>query len=591
MRNFFFFLIKLKKGLKYNRYSNTIKTRTVGKDMTKEKNLNNLKNEELIEIINKTKKRLNAYEYNITLLNNQIKSKDNQIKNKDNQIKRQNEQIKKQALEIELDKAKEKKLLDEIEELKLKYENELEIVKRNNFEKYVKKSEKEEKNIVNEVEKEIDKKEEKEKKPRKTPKEKFVKELEKLSNKAELIIDYDFEKNGVDKEKVKPFGEDITYKIEMQPTPIKITKVVRKKYKDKNNIYETPSNDVFPHSPLTPSFAANIIIYKYELFVPLYRYSQYFKAISGVDISTYNLSNYVKRATEKLMPLYDELKSELLKNQVLHIDETTLKVLEEKDRTNCYVFAYRTSHWTNEQICLYEFNESRQTDKVKEMLENYRGYIIVDGYSGYDFLKQQGVKVQRCWVHIRRYFNDALKILSEDEKKKSPAYKIYSLINELFSKEKQMTLNEKTINERKEIRNSKEYLNILENIDKEVEELKNKNLNDGLINKALTYYTNIKNKGELTTFLEDGIIEIDNNLAERTVKPFVIGRKNFLFCKTKSGADVSSVLYSIVQTAKINGINVETYLAYALENIDKINDINKLMPWDEKIQEEFSIKN
>ena len=482
--------------------------------------------------------------------------------------------------------AKYRKVLKNLQDLKEKYEKELELVKLNNINKYVKTSEKTDENIVNEVEEKINK-EPKERKPRTKQKEHFIHELEKVVS-EERIIDYDFEGNNVDKTKVKKIGEDTTIKIEAQELPIQVVKVIRPKYTDKNKIYQALSADVFPNSVLTPSFAASIICFKYQLSIPLYRYSEMLKGF-GINISESNLCNYVKRTSEKLDRLYEELKKELLNSLVIHADETTLEVLDNKEKDKCYMFVYRSGYWTEKQICLYEFNESRKTDKTDKLLKNYTGYVVCDGYTGYDFLEEKGIKIQRCWVHIRRYFYDAIKVLSEKERKKSPVYKVFKLINEMFKYEAEMVRETKTSDEIKEIRNSAPYQKILNEIDNEVTILSENITKDGLILKAVNYYMNIKKKGELYTFQENGYIEIDNNLAERTVKPFVIGRKNFMFCKTESGAEVTSKMYSIVQTAINNGIHAERYIKYVLENIDKTTNIENLLPWSEEIKNKFGI--
>lgn len=222
------------------------------------------------------------------------------------------------------------------------------------------------------------------------------------------------------------------------------------------------------------------------------------------------------------------------------------------------------------------------------MLEGYNGYVVCDGYTGYDFLGFKGIKVQRCWVHIRRYFYDCIKTLKKENQSKAEAYEVFNLINKLFKYESDFLEKCKTKDEIVNSRNSKDYLDTLEKIDNEVERLDKLPKKGSNLTKAILYYQNIKAKNELTTFLEDGELEIDNNIAERTVKPFVIGRKNFLFCKTELGAETTSELYSIVQSAINNGINVEKYIKYVLENIDKVS-IEKLVPWNDEIQKKFGI--
>ena len=538
-----------------------------------------LSREELENLFNELKVDYN----NIKVDYNNILDKNKKQEDKLNKVTKK---LEKAETEYKIVEAKYRKVLKELESLKEKYEKELELVKLQNINKYVKTSEKTDENIVNEVEEKIDKGPKK-RKPRTKQKEHFIHELEKIVN-EERIIDYDFEGNNVDRTKVKKIGEDRTIKIEAQELPIKVVEVIRPKYADKERIYQALSEDVFPNSVLTPSFAASIVCFKYQLSIPLYRYSEMLKSF-GINISESNLCNYVKRVSEKLDRLYEELKKELLNNVVIHIDETTLVVLDEKEKDKCYMFVYRSGHWTDKQVCLYEFNESRKTDKTAKLLNEYKGYVVCDGYTGYDFLEEKGIKIQRCWVHIRRYFYDAIKVLSEKERKKSPAYKVFKLINEMFKYEAEMVKETRTAEEIKEIRNSEKYQKILDDIDNEVTMLSEKITKDGLILKAVNYYINIKKKGELYTFKENGYIEIDNNLAERTVKPFVIGRKNFMFCKTSSGAEVTSKMYSIVQTAINNGINAERYISYVLENIDKTNNLESLLPWNEEIKNKFGI--
>ena len=446
-----------------------------------------------------------------------------------------------------------KEMIDNTLELINKYELELSIVKIEKYNKYVTKSEKTETVIVNEVDVIEEKKE---KKPRKSPKEKFAEELKALVT-EEVVEDYDFEGNGIDRNKVKKIGEDRIIKIETLPTPFKVIEKVRPKYSDKEHIYQAISTDVFPGSVLTPSLAASIIMYKYMLSVPLNRYSEYLKAFDIV-IPANNLSNYVKRAAEKLMPIYESIKEIIKKAEIIHVDETTLEVLNVKNKENCYMFVYRTGLYEKIQASLYVFNENRKTDETEKLLEGKEDrYAVVDGYTGYDRLEKVGVKIQRCWTHIRRKFFDCIKILPEEKRKNTKAGKIVSLINELYKYERKFKEESKTASEVKELRNGNKYQKVLKEIDDKIVSYAKCTEKNKKFKEALNYYLNIKEKGELYTFLEDGRIEIDNNLAERTVKPFVIGRKNFLFCKTENGANISAMMYTIVQTCINNGLNPE----------------------------------
>lgn len=477
---------------------------------------------------------------------------------------------------------------DEYDKLLKKYEDKLNQYQLNIYNEYVTKSEKLENDdvVVNEVEVTLEKDTSKKTKRNRKPMiEQFVNDLKNMVTRTE-IVDYDFEENNVDKTKVKPFGEDTSIKIETK-TSFEIVEIKRPKYKDKDKIYQAISNDIFPHSVLTPSFVANIINFKYRLSIPLYRYSEMLKS-ANINISESDLCNYVKRATNLLIPIYDEIKEELVMEDIIHIDETTLEVIDVKEKAKCYMFVYRSNNWSDRQISYYEFNTSRSTDKVGQMLKDYEGYVVCDGYSGYDFLEEQGIEIQRCWVHIRRYFMDCMKIVKSIDKYKHPAYKVIKEINKLFEEEAKFKENKYTSEKIKEERQNDKYQQILKNIDTNIEELAGiPILNDNLI-KAINYYHNIKTKGQLYTFLEDGRIEIDNNIAERTVKPFVIGRKNFLFSKTTNGADISAICYTIVQTALNHHIEPEKYIKFVLENISK-KDIEELMPWSELVKKECQI--
>ncbi len=517
-----------------------------------------------------------------------IKKEDNEIietiQGKLNKANKENEKLRAQMRKIQI----------ELEKEIAKYEKLLNEYKLSAYNKYVKQTEQTEllvrdgivleEETINEVEAKLEKKE---RKPRKKQAEQFVKELKNIVTKT-IVEDYDFEGNNVDKNKVKKFGEDRSKKVEVS-YKFDVVEIVRPKYKDKENIYQARNNDVFPHSILTPSFAANIINFKYRLHIPLYRYSDLLKA-HGLNISESNLCNYVSRISDKLEVVYCEIKKELLRSNVIHIDETTLEVLDVKEKDKCYMFVYSSGNWTTKQVCLYEFNESRKTDKVNIMLKDYTNKVICDGYNGYDFLEKKGIKIQRCWVHIRRYFVDCYKILRESEKYKHPAYKIVHLIDKIFKEESKYKEGTYTQEQIKEARNSKKYKEILENIDNMIAEENEKEVISENLRKAINYYINIKEKGQLYTFLEDGEMEIDNNLAERTVKPFVIGRKNFSFCKTSNSAEITSKLYSIIQTALKNGIEVESYIKYVLENIES-KKVEELLPWNENIKDKFSISN
>lgn len=547
-------------------------------------NYNNLSKEELIALITKQNKIIDDTNKELRATNKELRDTNKELANKNKELARNKKELTRQEKLLSIKHAELEKLQVEnrnlnlrIEELIAKYEDKLLASKKFQVEQFIPSSEKliEEDLIINELEVI------KEKKVRKAPTENFINDLKKLYEKEE-IIDYDFK--GIDISNIKPFGIDESYKIEYKPAKFEVVKVVRKKYKDKDKIYQTLSDDPFPHSPLTPSLAANLIEMKFNLGIPFYRYSNYLIS-HGLNISDVNIYNYAKRTMDLLEPLYSELLNNLLHNEfnVIHADETPLKVIDSK-KDKCYMFVYATSFW-EKPIYIYDFNDSRSTKNLKELLSDYKGYLVCDGYTGYDCLTKQGITIQRCMVHARRYFNDVLKVLdNEKERTKSPAYKVLNLMSKLFKYEDDFKKKSLTASQIVKQRNSSAYQSIIEELNNYIDLI---NIdNNELLSKAVNYYNN--NKKELYTYLDYGYLDISNNLAERVVKPFVIARKSFLFCKTADGATTTGKLFSIVQTARANGLKSEEYLTYVISNINK-KDINELLPWSNKLPKHLLI--
>lgn len=547
-------------------------------------NYNNLSKEELIALITKQNKIIDDTNKELRATNKELRDTNKELANKNKELARNKKELTRQEKLLSIKHAELEKLQVEnrnlnlrIEELIAKYEDKLLASKKFQVERFIPSSEKltEEDLIINELEVI------KEKKVRKAPTENFINDLKKLYEKEE-IIDYDFK--GIDISHIKPFGTDESYKIEYKPAKFEVVKIVRKKYKDKDKIYQALSDDPFPHSPLTPSLAANLIEMKFNLGIPFYRYSNYLIS-HGLNISDVNIYNYAKRTLDLLEPLYSELLNNLLHNEfnVIHADETPLKVIGSK-KDKCYMFVYTTSFW-EKPIYIYDFNDSRSTKNLKELLSDYKGYLVCDGYTGYDCLTKQGITIQRCMVHARRYFNDVLKVLdNEKERTKSPAYKVLNLMSKLFKYEDDFKKKSLTASQIVKQRNSSAYQSVIKDLNNYIDSI---NIdNNELLSKAVNYYNN--NKKELYTYLDYGYLDISNNLAERVVKPFVIARKSFLFCKTADGATTTGKLFSIVQTARANGLKSEEYLTYVISNINK-KDINKLLPWSNKLPKHLLI--
>ena len=504
-----------------------------------------------------------------------------EIDDKTKELNKAKEEINNKNKELEQAQLKIRALNEEVNRLVKEYEAKKEVANKLIVEKFMPSSEKLNKNIIiNELEKITS-----EPVRRNSPYKQIVNDLKKLQNIEEIVIDYDFKANGLDRNKVKPFGEDESYKLEVKPIEFKAVKVTRKKYKDKENIYEPLSDDIFPHSPLTASLASNIITMKYQLGIPFYRYANYLNT-KDIAISDTDIGNWAAKAIDRLDPLYELLKKKLFNTSinVIHIDETPIKIIDEK-KNKCYMFAYASTVWDS-PILIYDFNSTRKCGRTAEFLKDYKGYIEVDGYSGYNMLKKQGIKVAKCMAHSRRMFNDVIKQLKTlEEIKASPALEVIKIMAKLYKHEARFKKDNLTPSQIYKERNSDYYLKVIEELDLKINSIDISISN--LMKKAVNYYKNQRN--ELFTYLESGYLPIDNNRIERdAIKVFVICRKNFLFCKNANGAQKTAKIFSIVQTARANGLKVEEYLKYLIENIDKV-ELEKLLPWHKDLPDKLRI--
>lgn len=331
----------------------------------------------------------------------------------------------------------------------------------------------------------------------------------------------------------------------------------------------------------SPEALAHILTQKFVMGIPLYRQEQEWKR-QGVLLSRQTMSNWLLKGTEAwLEPLYEALKGQLLQREVLHADETTLQVLKEPGKTaqsKSYMWLYRTGGDAVHPIILYEYQPDRKAERPRHFLADWHGFLHTDGYSGYHSLSKD-ITVVGCWAHARRKFDEALKSLPEKEQKDSMALQGKTYCDRLFEIEKR--LSELPPEERLERRQilAKPVLDAFLSW---LNHLKDKTGRNAF-GKAV-YYT-LEQWPYLECYLLDGRLEISNNRAERSMRPFVIGRKNFLFANTPRGAKASAVMYSIVETAKEDGLDPYEYLTWLFEQASQLDLVEKperaeaLLPW------------
>lgn len=388
--------------------------------------------------------------------------------------------------------------------------------------------------------------------------------------------------------------EVVREELEYIPAKLQIVRYVRMSYecpRCKHTEYpfikkaQTPTS-LMNHSLASPSSVANVMYQKYVNSVPLYRQEKEWERM-GLSLSRATMANWIIRCSQDyLMPVVEHLQKKLLERDIVHCDETPVQVLKEegkKPQTKSYMWLYRTGDDGKPPVILYDYQPSRNGDHAVVFLKDFKGFVHSDGYSGYN--KLTGITRCGCWAHLRRKFIEAIPKKTGTNEPLTNAEIGRDYCNQLFEIERDM----------KHLSPEDRRLKRLE-LEKPILEafwcwLENLNvLNGSALGKAVTYAKNQRKYME--NYLLDGRCSISNNAAENAIRPFTVGRKNWLFADTPKGASASAAVYSIIETAKANGLNVYTYLEYLLlymPDTDWRNcpeELDMLMPWSEDVQAE-----
>lgn len=345
---------------------------------------------------------------------------------------------------------------------------------------------------------------------------------------------------------------------------------------------------LIPHSDVSSSCVAWTAYQKYVNAIPLYRQEKDW-AMYGLEVTRATLAKWIIMAsTDYFKPLYDYWHRQLIKREFLMADETRVQVLKEPDRpptSDSFMWLYRTGEDGLPAIQLYNYTPTRQGANAADFLKGAKGYLMSDGYRGYN--KVTNLKRCSCWAHMRRYFVDAIP-KGKDADLSEPAVQGVAYCDKLFSFERKYKAAGYTHEQRYEAR-LKDEKPVIEAFFKWV--TTQHTLKNSRLYKALTYAQNAEPM--LRTYLEDGRCSLSNNLSENAIRPFTVGRKNWLFSDSVKGAEGSAIVYTITEMARLHGLNTYMYLKFLLDqrpNKDMTDEqFEAISPWNENVKERMGL--
>lgn len=376
-------------------------------------------------------------------------------------------------------------------------------------------------------------------------------------------------------------GEVSSEQLDIIPARIQVIRHIRKQYACAcGQCIKTaalPAQPI-PKSMASPGLLAHITVSKYQDALPLYRQESILQRI-GVELPRATLANWMIQAGNLIQPVMNLMRDRLLAYDILRMDETPVQVLREPDKTaqsKSYLWVQRGGP-PEQPVVLYDYDPGRGSRVPMRLLEGFRGYLQTDGYDAYNAVVKENRLVHvGCMAHARRKFSEALKAQGKN-KKQGKAHRGLSLIQKLYRVEKQgrkMTPQERYVHRREQAQP------VLDELRSWLDEVLPQVPPASATGKALNYLHNEWEK--LIRYLDDGRLEIDNNGAENAIRPFVVGRKNWLFSASVKGVKASANLYSLIETAKANGLEPYAYLRHVFTELPRatsVEEIEALLPW------------
>jgi transposase len=380
---------------------------------------------------------------------------------------------------------------------------------------------------------------------------------------------------------LRQFGEDVSEQLERIPATYKVIRHVRPKFACAGceRVIEAPA----PSRPIErglpgPGLLAHVLVSKYADHLPLYRQSQIY-AREGVDLDRSTLAGWVGAASELLTPLVDEIRKHVLAASKIHADDTPVPVLAPgngKTRTGrlwTYVRDDRPAGYSTAPAVWFTYSEDRKGEHPRRHLKDFKGALQADAYSGFHHLYGDGAIYEvACWAHTRRKFLDVHVIHASPTTTEVLARigALYGIEEQIRGKPAELRCSVRQARARPLLDELRQWM------EKTLRSLSTKSETAGAIRYALSHWR------ALTRYLDDGLLEIDNNAAERALRAVAIGRKNYLFMGADSGGQRAASLYSLIGTAKLNGLDPAFYLRTVLATIAEhpINRIEELLPWN-----------
>jgi transposase len=380
-------------------------------------------------------------------------------------------------------------------------------------------------------------------------------------------------------------GEEVSEQLEFVPAKLRVLRHVRPKYACpacKTGIHTAalPPQPI-PKSLASPTLLAHIAVSKYADGLPLYRQEAMFRRL-GIELPRASLASWMVKTGELVQPLVNLLRDDLLASGFVQCDETRFQVLKEPDKPATSQSYLWVQHAPETKIVLYDYDPSRSAEVPKRLFAGFAGFLQTDGYEGYGALGHEpGIRHVGCWAHARRKFDEALKAQTSNARKQrtlkqSKALQGLGWIQKLYQIERQAK--ELPPDERQRIREERSRP-VIEKLRVWLSDAIPRVPPQSLTGKALAYLDSQWPK--LVRVLDDGRIPLDTNAVENAIRPFVVGRKNWLFADTVRGAEASANLYSVIETAKRSGLEPFAYLRHVLAELPRattLEEVEALLP-------------